>query len=72
MVVEKKAFFKTLMKKRTMSVEMIITLLQQMILCDYKTDVSMNLTFIIFIADENFMELKRTTNITTVVHRPNY
>ena len=29
-----------------------------MILCDYITDVSRNLTFIIFIADENFMKLK--------------
>ena len=70
--VEKMAFFETLMIKRTISVEMIITLLQQMILCDYITDVSRNLTFIIFIADGNFMKLKRTTNITTVVHRPNY
>ena len=48
--VEKMAFFETLMIKRTISVEMIITLLQQMILCDYITDVSRNLTFIIFIA----------------------
>ena len=31
-----------------MSVEMIITLLQQMILCDYITDVSRNLALIIF------------------------
>ena len=60
------AFFETLMIKRTISVEMIITLLQQMILCDYITDVSRNLTFIIFIADGNFMKLKRTTNFTTV------
>ena len=49
--VEKMAFFETLMIKRTISVEMIITLLQQMILCDYITDVSRNLTFIIFMAD---------------------
>ena len=46
------------MTKRTISVEMIITLSQQMILCDYITDVSRNLTFIIFIADGNFMKLK--------------
>ena len=52
------AFFETLMIKRTVSVEMIITLLQQMILCDDITDVSRNLTFIIFIADGNFMKLK--------------
>ena len=38
------------MIKRTISVDMIITLLQQMILCDYITDVSRNLAFIIFIA----------------------
>ena len=44
------AFFETLMIKRTISVEMIITLLQQMILSDYITDVSRNLAFIIFIA----------------------
>ena len=36
---------------------MIITLLQQMILCDYTIVVSRNLTFIIFIADGNFMKL---------------
>ena len=48
----------TLMIKRTISVEMIIALLQQMILCDYITDVSRNLTFIIFIADGILMKLK--------------
>ena len=47
------------MIKMTISVEMIITLLQQMTLCDYITDVSRNLTFIIFIAGGNF-----TTNFT--------
>ena len=46
------------MIERTVSVEMIIALLQQMILCDYITDVSRNLAFIIFIADENFTKLK--------------
>ena len=46
------------MIERTVSVEMIIASLQQMILCDYITDVSRNLAFIIFIADENFMKLK--------------
>ena len=40
------------------SYEMIITLLQQMILCDYITNVSRNLTFIIFIADGNFTKSK--------------
>ena len=48
----------TLMIKRTISVEMIITLLQQMILSDYISNVSKNLTFILFIADENFIKLK--------------
>ena len=38
---------------------MIITLLQQMILCDYTIVVSRNLTFIIFIADGNFMRRYR-------------
>ena len=37
---------------------MIITLLPQMILCDYITDVTRNLAFIIFIADGNFIKLK--------------
>ena len=39
-----------------------------MILCDYITDVSRNLTFIIFIADRNFMKLKTysKTNFITV------
>ena len=58
--------------KRTISVEMIITLLQQMILCDYITDVSRNSTFIIFIADGNFIKLKSSINFTTVDHRLNY
>ena len=43
------ASFETLMIKRTISVGMIITLLQQIMLCDYITEVSRNLTFIIFI-----------------------
>ena len=62
------AFFETLMIKRTISVEMIIKLLQQMIPCDCITDVSRNLTFIIFIADGNFMKLKTysKTNFITV------
>ena len=60
------------MIKRTMSVDMIITFMPQMILCVYITDVSRNLTFIISIADGNFMKLKCTTNITPVVHRLNY
>ena len=37
---------------------MVITLLQQMIHCDYMTNVSRNLTFIIFIADGSFMKLR--------------
>ena len=47
---KRNSLFRILMIKRTISVEMIITLLQQMILSDYITDVSRNLAFIIFIA----------------------
>ena len=51
------AFFDTLMIKRTISVEMIIALLRQMIICDYIAGDSRNLTFLIFITDRNFMKL---------------
>ena len=45
------AFIDTLIINRTRSVEIIITLLQQKMLCGNTTDVSRNFTFIIFIAD---------------------
>ena len=70
--VEEMALFDTLLIRRTVSVEKIITLLQQMILCDYISDVSRNLTFIIFIAYGNFIKLKTYDKFETVDHRLDY
>ena len=51
--VEKMAFFDILIINRTIRVEIIIVLFQQVILCRY-SDVSKNVAFSIFIADKTF------------------